>query len=133
MLKDIVFISFYTAEGKYPELAKKLKRSISKFNLQSHIVKINSNFDSWERGTHFKSKFILQSLLKFRKPVVWMDIGTEILKFPELLLFGEHDYAIYNWIADKDHHLSGKIPYGTTTKALLCSSGVQKYSYTAPY
>ena len=110
MLTDIVFISFYTAEGKYPELAIKLKRSINKFNLQSHIVKINSNFASWEQGTHFKSRFILQSLLKFRKPVVWMDIDTEILKFPELL-FGEHDFAIYNCIADKDHHLSGKIPY----------------------
>mgnify|MGYP007000183197 len=59
MLTDIVFISFYTAEGKYPELAIKLKRSINKFNLQSHIVKINSNFASWERGTHFKSRFIL--------------------------------------------------------------------------
>ena len=131
MLTDIVFISFYTAEGKYPELAIKLKRSINKFNLQSHIVKINSNFASWEQGTHFKSKFILQSLLKFRKPVVWMDIDTEILKSPELL-FGEHDFAIYNWIADKDHHLSGKIPYDPKTKTLICSGGVQKYSYTAP-
>ena len=131
MLTDIVFISFYTNEGKYPELAIKLKKSINKFNLQSHILKINSNFASWEKGTHFKSKFILQSLLKFRKPVVWMDIDTEILKFPELL-FAEHDFAIYNWIADKDHHLSGKIPYDPKTKALLCSGGVQKYSYTAP-
>ena len=60
-----------------------------------------------------------------------MDIDTEILKFPELL-FGEHDFAIYNWIADKDHHLSGKIPFDPTTKALICSGGVQKYSYTAP-
>ena len=38
-------------------LAKKLKKSIIKFNLQSHIVKINSNFASWEKGTHFKSNY----------------------------------------------------------------------------
>ena len=131
MFKDIVFISFYTSEGKYPELAKKLTRSLNKFDLQSHIVNINRNFKTWEQGTHYKSNFILQSLLKFRKPVVWMDIDTEIWKFPELL-FADHDFAIYNWIADKGHHLTGKIPYDPKSKVLMCSGGVQKYSYTAP-
>ena len=131
MSTDIVFISFYTPDGRYPDLAKKLKQSLNKFDLQSHIVKIKSSFTTWEQGTHYKSNFILQSLLKFRKPVVWMDIDTEIWKFPELL-FGEHDFAIYNWIADTDHHLSGKIPYDPKTKVLMCSGGVQKYSYTAP-
>ena len=48
------------------------------------------------------------------------------------LLFKEHDFAIYNWIADNDHHLFGKIPYDKEAKSLICSGGVQKYGYTAP-
>ena len=130
MSQDIIFISFYTPDGKYPELAGKLKKSLNKFDLKSHIVRLPSSFKSWEEGTHFKSNFILQSLLKFRIPVVWMDIDTEIWKFPELL-FGDHDFAIYNWIADQDHHLEGKIPYDKEAKILLCSGGVQKFSYQA--
>ena len=129
MSEEIIFISFYTAGGLYPELAGKLKKSLNKFNLKSHIVKINKNFKTWVEGTHFKPNFILQSLLKFKKTVVWMDIDTEVWKFPELL-FGKHDFAIYNWIADKDHHLFGKIPYDPKTKFLMCAGGVQKYSYT---
>ena len=131
MLRETVFISFYTPDGKYPELAVKLKKSLNKFNLKSHIVKINSSFSTWEKGTFFKSNFILQSLLKFRTNVVWLDIDTEVWQYPDLL-FKEHDFAIYNWIADDDHHLRGKIPYDPKSKTLLCSGGVQKYSYTAP-
>ncbi|NBT43096.1 MAG: hypothetical protein EBT20_22035, partial [Alphaproteobacteria bacterium] len=59
-----------------------------------------------------------------------MDIDTEIWQFPELL-FGSHDFAIYNWIADNDHHLSGEIEFDINTKKLICSGGVQKYGYTA--
>ena len=123
--QDVLFISFYTFDGKYPELAKKLTKSLNKFDLKSHIVKLQNSFTTWEEGTHFKSKFILQCLLKFRTPVVWMDIDTEIWRYPELL-FGDHDFAIYNW-CDKNHHLDGKIIFDPETKLLLCSGGVQKH------
>lgn len=131
MIEDLIFISFYTPQGNYPELAKKLKKSLDNFELRSHIVKLESTFKSWEDGTHYKSNFILQSLLKFRKSIVWLDIDTQIWKFPKLL-FEDHDFAIYNWIADKDHHLEGKIPHNPHSKILKCSGGVQKYGYTAP-
>ena len=129
-MKNTIFISFYTPDGRYPELAHKLKKSLDKFNLKSHIVKINRSFLTWEEGTNYKSSFIFQSLLKFRTNVVWLDIDTEVWQYPSLL-FEEHDFAIYNWIADKDHHLYGKIPYDPKAKSLLCSGGVQKYAYTA--
>ncbi len=130
-LKDTVFISFFTPNGRYPELALKLKKSLDKFNLKSHIVKLSSSFRTWEEGTNYKASFIFQSLLKFRTNVVWLDIDTEVWQYPHLL-FKDHDFAIYNWIADDDHHLFGKIPYDPQAKSLMCSGGVQKYSYTAP-
>ena len=70
-------------------------------------------------------------LLQYRKNLVFLDIDTEIWRMPELL-FGEHDFAIYNWFADKNHHLEGKLPYNPNSKKLLCSGGVMKFAYTAP-
>ena len=118
MAEETIFISFYTPDGKYYELAKNLKKSLNKFDLKSNIVKLEGTFKSWVEGTHFKSNYILQSLLKFRTSIVWLDIDTEIWKFPKLL-FEDHDFAIYNWLADKDHHLDGKIPYDPKSKSLF--------------
>lgn len=129
-MPDITFISFYTPQGNYPNLAKKLKYSLDKFELRHNIVQVEP-FQSWVHGTAFKSKFILNHLLNQRCPVVWLDIDTEIRQYPELL-FGEHDFAIYNWQADQDHHLSGRIPYDPVSKTATVSGGVQKYGYTAP-
>jgi hypothetical protein len=124
-----VFCSFFTPSGNYPLLAKKLVSSLDAFNLNHDIVMLDRNFESWEKGTHFKSQFILSMLLKHRKAIVWLDIDTEVWQFPSLL-FGEHELAIYNWFADKDHHLDGKIDYCADANRLFCSGGVQKWGYT---
>lgn len=125
-----IFISFYTPQGNYPNLAKKLKASLEKFELEHEIIQ-REQFKSWGDGVGFKPRFMLDRLLTYRRPIVWLDIDTEVWKFPELL-FGEHDFAIYNWQADKNHHLAGRIPYDPASKTATISGGVQKYGYTAP-
>ena len=69
-LKDTVFISFFTPNGRYPELAIKLKKSLDKFSLKSHIVKINRSFRTWEEGTYYKPSFIFKCLLKSFKSLL---------------------------------------------------------------
>lgn len=127
---DVIFVSYYTANGQYPLLANKLKASLEKFHLNFELVKLRP-ISNWLDGVSMKADFLLNMLLKHRKSVVWLDIDTEIWQFPHLL-FGNHDFAIYNWIADASHHLSGKIPFDPGTKRLICSGGVQKYGYTIP-
>lgn len=127
---ELVFISYYTPDGKYPELAEKLRDSLDRFNLSHDIMSVRS-FSSWQEGVAFKPNFILDRLLHHRKPVVWLDIDTEVWKFPTLL-FGDHDFAIYNWFADEDHHLRGQIQFDSNSEQLLCAGGVQKYGYTMP-
>lgn len=127
--EDFIFISYYTNDGKYPLLAEKLIDSLKRFDL-SFDVQVKLPFGSWEDGITYKSQYILERLLHYRKAVIWLDIDTEIWQFPELL-FGKHDFAIYNWIADNNHHLSGEIEFDINTKKLICSGGVQKYGYTA--
>ena len=126
-----IFISFYTNNGKYPKKAKVLEKSLKHFNLRYDLVPLNKNFNSWLDTVCYKATFIFDSLLKYRSSVVWLDIDNEIWQFPSLL-FNHNDFAIYNWYADKDHHLDGKIDFNPNAKKLLCSGGVQKYGYTAP-
>jgi hypothetical protein len=126
----MIFISFFTPNGAYPALAQKLKTSLDRFELRSD-VQMRPSFASWEEGCRYKSLFILEKLMQHREPVVWMDIDTEVWQYPQLL-FGDHDFAIYNWIADRDHHLEGKILYSRNSSKLLCSGGVHKWAYTAP-
>jgi hypothetical protein len=115
-----IFISFYTLQGNYPKLAKKLISSLDKFDLEHEIVKVKS-FSSWGDGVAFKPRFMLEKLLSHRRSIVWLDIDTEVWRF-----------AIYNWQADNNHHLDNKINYDPNTKTATISGGVQKYGYTAP-
>jgi hypothetical protein len=125
-----VFISFYTSNGNYPGLALQLRRSLERFDL-AHEIHCVPPFADWAQGCRFKSSFILQMLMKHRRPVVWMDVDTEVVKQPDLL-FGPEDFAIYNWFADSHHHLEDAIGRGEFRGSLLCSGGVQKWGYTAP-
>ena len=129
-ISDSIFISYYTNEGNYPALAEKLILSLNKFNLK-HEIKLRHPFTSWEEGVSYKPSFILERLIKHRKTVIWLDIDTEIWQYPSLL-FEKHDFAIYNWFADNNHHLDERINYNPKSEKLLCAGGVQKYGYTAP-
>ena len=124
-----LFISFFTPQGNYPNLADKLKSSLVKFDLDHEIAE-RAEFSSWGEGVSFKPKYILDRLLTHRRPIVWLDVDTEVRKCPDLL-FGEHDFAIYNWRADLNHHLAGRIPYDPDTRSVTISGGVQKYGYSA--
>ena len=124
----MIFISYFTPNGKYPALAAKLQASLDKFGLHGDVQQ-RAPFASWAEGCRYKSGFILEKLRHYREPVVWMDVDTEVWQYPQLL-FGDHDFAIYNWTADRDHHLDGMIPYNPQSRMLVCSGGVQKWGHT---
>jgi hypothetical protein len=125
-----MFVSFFTTDGKYPLLATRLINSLNRFQLPHDIVEIPP-MKSWVDGCSFKSTFILDKLLTYRRPVVWLDIDTEVWKYPSLL-FGDEDFGIYNWHADDNHHLAETFEPDPQAKTLCCSGGVQKWGYTAP-
>lgn len=125
----MIFISYFTPNGNYPSLARKLSASLARFELRQD-VQMRPTFENWAEGCKFKSQFILEKLFQYREAVVWMDVDTEVWQYPELL-FGEHDFSIYNWTADQGHHLDGNIPFSRNSNILLCSGGVQKWGYTA--
>lgn len=119
-----IFVSFFTPNGKYPWLAENLKASLDDFELNWDVMEV-PEFSSWQKAVAYKSQFILGMLELHKCPVVWMDADTEVWQFPELL-FGPHDFAVYNWAVDTNHHLEGQL----NRDKLLCSGGVIKFGYT---
>jgi len=125
-VRDILFVSYYTPEAKYEQYAVRLIESFEKFSLPYTVHRL-PEFDSWAAGIRHKPQFILETLLRRRCPIVWVDVDAVILKRPELL-FGDHDFAVYNWCADTRHHLEGKIVH--SDRVLSASGGVMKFGYT---
>jgi hypothetical protein len=78
-------ISFYTAEWRYPEYAKKLQVDCERLGLPHYIVEMPSTGD-YVKNCNIKPSFILSALKKFKSPVLWIDADGELLKAPELLL-----------------------------------------------
>lgn len=126
----MLFTSFYTPNGAYPELAEQLKISLDKHGLRYEIDLLDS-FDSWRAGVDNKPKFILEKLLKHKTTIVWLDIDTEVKKYPELL-FGPEELALFNWFAVDNHVLQKQtgFPYDPYADQLLNGGAVSKWSYT---
>jgi len=122
--KDPIFVSFFTPNGKYPALAENLKSSLDNFDLMWDVREL-PQFPSWQKAVAYKPQFILEMLELHKRPIVWMDIDTEVWQFPELL-FGPHDFAVYNWAIDTNHHLEGQLD----RDKLVCSSGVVKFGWS---
>lgn len=124
------FISFYTSNGTYPALAEQLEKSLINHSLDYEIELLDS-FDSWREGVDNKPKFILEKLLTAKGTVVWLDIDTEIKKYPELL-FGPEELALFNWFAVDNHVLQKQtgFPYDPYADQLLNGGAVSKWSYT---
>ena len=61
-INNTIFTSFYTANGKYPEKAKRLKESLNRFKLKHDIVFIERVFKTWEEAVHYKAQFILHQM-----------------------------------------------------------------------
>jgi len=123
-----IFVSFYTTNGKYPELAYKLMRSLKAHNLDHDIEELPP-FESWTKATAFKAAFIKRKLLQYGRTVIWIDCDCEILQYPELLM-GDSEFAAVNWFAVQGHHLDGKIPYDADTDKGFFTGMLSKWALT---
>ena len=123
----MIVCSFYSPNGRYPALAARLNRSCERFGLRAHIQMLQDGGD-WNRTTANKVNYLLQCLLDYRCPVLWLDADCELMALPTLLWQGAPDFAVYNWHADTAN--VNAVPYDP--HKLLSSGGVIYFTYTAP-
>ncbi len=77
-----VIISYYTKNTVYEKEMEGLIETCDELGLQYDIEGI-SDLGSWEANCNFKPSFILKKLKELKRPVLWVDCDTAILKKPQ--------------------------------------------------
>lgn len=125
MGSGMIVTSFYTPNGNFPALAARLGESCKTLGLP-HLIQPIPDKGDWLSSNNLKPKIILSTLLKFRKPILYVDADCEIIRAPEIP--EGTDFGILNWKAD--HELA--LRFGYDPEHLISSGGVIYFAYTAP-
>jgi len=91
-IKRPIIVSFYTDE--YEEAAKFMEHSAIKFGLETDIVPIKKE-GSWLKIIYSRANFIKDMLLKYKKPILWLDSDALIIHYPELFDNLDADFAVH--------------------------------------
>lgn len=92
LMKEIIFVAYYTKNTPYENEAKKLEASLKNLNLIYDIVGVN-DLGGWQANTRFKANFLQQMLLKHKdKNLVYVDVDAVVHSIP--ILFKDYKYDI---------------------------------------
>jgi hypothetical protein len=76
-----VVISYYTDNWEYPARAEQLRQDCETFSLKHDIVELEDQ-GSWIDNTRLKSRFVYDKLEEHKRPVLWIDADSRILRSP---------------------------------------------------
>jgi len=79
--KELVVVSYYTNNWEYPQRAKQLRRDCETLELRNDIVELDDT-GSWIDNTRLKANFVHQKLEEHKRPILWIDADSRILKTP---------------------------------------------------
>lgn len=89
------FISFYTSNTRYEQLALRLLDSLAGFNLP-YVIKPVTDRRSWEKNTHQKAIVIKEMLERFApEPIVYIDADAIVIANPVLFYTLSCDIAVH--------------------------------------
>jgi len=121
----VVFISYYTKGTPYEAVINEcLLPTLQQFNLAYDIEEVK-DLGSWFLNTGYKSKHILNMLLKHKTDVVFVDADARIMKTPEILFKVPDDYDLCA------HHLDWNLQWrgkSSDRKELLSGTMLFKYN-----
>jgi hypothetical protein len=91
----IKIVSYYTANGIYKEMSKRLIESLDKFKFQYNI---EEKFDqgSWVKNCAMKADFLYNKLkcANYGDAIVWIDVDAIVVDYPEIFFQEDFDFAI---------------------------------------
>jgi hypothetical protein len=123
----MIIYSVASPNGRYRELAQKLLDSCKRFSIPTRIHLMPDQGDRI-KNCALKAEALLAGLMTTRGRVCWMDADCTVERYPELLVHGAYDLAVYNWRSDPENSL--QLP--ADNAALKSSTGVIAFDYTAP-
>ena len=90
-------ISFYSGDKYYRDSAERLRQNCTSLNLDHDIVDLDALAPArnWADLCRYKVRFFLDKLLEHQRPILWVDVDTQIRKPPEMLRNCRLDMAGY--------------------------------------
>ena len=88
-----LFVSYFTPDTPYEELAGALRNSLDGFSLPHRIEPLASR-GSWVANTGLKSNVILRAWQESDCAICWVDADAEILRVPKFVFDNPFDMAI---------------------------------------
>lgn len=85
--------------GRYAKFAKRWKGQAKRLNIPYHLEESQEYRDKkYQEGLNNKAKFILEMLLKLKKPVVYTDVDMKIHRVPSIFNnYTKADFMCFNW------------------------------------
>lgn len=96
-------ITFYTNTWEYKTYAMKMQKDCKKFNLQFYSKEYPTT-GHWILNTAIKPRFILETLLELKRPVLWIDADGTLWRKPDHLIKNFH----YDFAARRQNNPSGR-------------------------
>jgi hypothetical protein len=117
------FVAMYTDD--FADRAQLLIRSCKQHGAAIETQRIEP--EDYRRTIASKPEFMLRTLKRLRRPIVYLDADFEVMQYPALFDNPENaDFMIYNWYADPGNSIGRYHP-----EVLLSSSGVIYWNWTA--
>ena len=119
MPTQVKVICFYTANTPYEQEVENLRISCENHEVDAHI-EAKSSAGSWEKNVALKPFFILEKLLHFQSPILWIDADAVFLQKPDFSLFMESDLSLRTnqlFVQDKRFSLCGGTIFINYTRA----------------
>lgn len=114
-----IIVSGFTDNPIYEERAFNLASSLNSFNLSYEINRMEER-GSWNKNCQQKAEVILETMLKYRKPVVWLDADAVVCQKPDLFDYLVNDIVdvAYHALPENRHLASGTLYFAYTQNAI---------------
>jgi len=88
-----LLISYYTNDHQYPQHAERLKKQLTALEIEFYIIELPSDHNR-QSNCNKKMQMFKDCMDKFDRPLIWLDIDSEVLKRKEF-------YEFYNECVEK--------------------------------
>lgn len=79
---NYIIVSYCTNHLKYIQYGKELDKQLSSYNLNYNIEFLKFHYKTKVRNCAYKPQFILDKLLEYKIPIIWIDVDSIINNQP---------------------------------------------------
>ena len=95
MILHPTVVSFYSGDPIYAKYAERLEASCRQWGLPHVIAPLVTHLNDWVEITNLKGRFLLHTMRKLARPLLWIDADGELLAEPKLLYDCDADFGVF--------------------------------------